>query len=365
MSQRNTQNIDTNPFEEVSEEYLVKAIGRANSQQIIGETNDKLLSIQKLSTQAKAARDLAYRKLEEEAQRKSEITREEIKERQKAIDDSLKELYKRPPTTPVIDDKFGKAQLSHKDKLAFVYIGDVAKSQSQDSVVNAPKIALAVGGGLEFAFNPVKKETNKIFPQENKIEGVSAQLHLVSLADIDVKGILPISILSNRSAITANADVLEFSANEMVIIRSLGPAYNSKGSKVMAPGGVHIVSGQNSGDDLIKEPEPMVLGKKLSDVMLKIVEFISEINSTIISMNSDMLTLKTALMSHFHVAGPPGSPTTPSVELIAIVAPTIPTKTVVNISNGYSSLVNLEMLKTNSLTALSKDKFISDYNRVN
>jgi len=364
MGQRNTQNIDTNPFEEISDEYLIRSIGRAKFEGYSKETSDKLLSLQKLATQAKDERNKAYRLLED-AKQKGNITEEELKARQKVIDDSLKELYKRPVPIPKINEKLGKVQATHKDKLGFIYIGDATKSASEDSVVNGPKISMAVGGGLEAAFNPKTNETNEIFPQDDKIQGVSAQLHLVSIVDIDVKGILPISKLSNRSAITANADVLELTANEIVLIRSLGQAYNSKGSKIMTAGGVHIVSGQNAGEDLIKEPEPMVLGKKLSDVLLKIVEYISEINSTIISMNSDMLILKTALLSHFHIASGPGAPTTPSVELAVAVAPTIPSKTIVNISNGYSSLMNLETLKINYLTALSKDKFISDYNRVN
>jgi hypothetical protein len=105
------------------------------------------------------------------------------------------------------------------------------------------------------------------------------------------------------------------------------------------------------------------LGKKLSDTIIEIVDKLSEINSTILSMNEDMLALKIALLAHFHVSAV--GPVSPSADLAASVAPTIASKTVLNISNGYSSLINLELLKTNKLTALSPEKFLSDYNRVN
>lgn len=367
MSQRNTQNLDTSPYEETSAEYLVKLVGKANPD-LENETNQRLLEVKKLSSQAKAAREESYRKIKEAAQ-KEKISNEEIKKRQEAIDLSIKELYKRPPGIPVVNEDFGKLQVKHKDRLGFIYVGDSAKSNSRDSSVNAPKISMAIGGGLEFSFNPITNETNTIFPQNDKIEGVAAQFHILSLADIDVKGILNTTVekLSNRSAITANADILDFSANEMVIIRSRGDAYNSKGSRVMSPGGVHIISGQNVGENLIKKPESMVLGDSLNSALIKLTEIIGEINSLLISMNTDLLSLKTSLMFHTHPVPPALTPVVslPSPELIAGVAPTVPGKTVVNISNCYSQLINLEGLKTNYLTSLSANKFVSDYNKVN
>lgn len=368
MSQSNTQNIDNASFQEPSDEYLIKVIGAAKSKaESEKETKERLAQIEKLASQAKNAREKAYKQLNEDAQRSKNITKEQIEENKRKIDESIQNLYKRPFGIPIIDEKLGKPEIKHKDKLGFVYIGDVAKSVSEKNTVNAPKIAMAIGGGLEYAFNPVTNESNKIFPQNDRIEGASAQLHLISLSDIDVKGILTptVTTLYNRSAIKAEADVLEFSSNEMVIIRSLGRPYNSKGSRVLAPGGVHIISGQNSGDNMLKEPQPMVLGNSLSAALLKMTEAIGEIVSMLIGMNSDMLTLKTALMAHTHVATSIASPTTPSFDLIAAVSPTMSTKTYVNVSNGYSQLHNLEMFKINVLSPLSENKFISDFNRVN
>lgn len=366
MGQRNTQIIDSRSYEVPSEEYLTKLVGAtsaANFKKDAKEIKDKFEEIQKTANQAKDEREKAY-KLLNEAKAKKLLTQEEFKEKQKQIDKSLQELYKRPFGIPIVDETVGKKFISHKDKLAFVYVGDVAKANSDKESVNAPKIAMAVGGGLEFAYNPNTNQSNKIFPQNDSIEGVSAQFHLISLADIDVQGILPVSQLSNRSAITAKADILEFSANEVVLIRSLGTAYNSKGSRVVSPGGVHIVSGQTDGATTLKL-EPMVLGDSLNAALLQLTEFVGLIISMLIDMNSDMLSLKTALMSHFHVATSIGSPTTPSIELIASIVPTIATKTALNITNGYSQMINLEMFKTNKLSSLSKEKFVSDFNRVN
>jgi superfamily I DNA/RNA helicase len=72
-----------------------------------------------------------------------------------------------------------------------------------------------------------------------------------------------------------------------------------------------------------------------------------------------------SLMAHFHIATGPAAPTSPSADLVASVAPTIPTKTVMNISNAYSTLINLEMIKANNLTSLSPQRFVSDFNKVN
>jgi hypothetical protein len=353
----NTVNQDKLPWQEPSEEILGK-LDKADANKIREDYK-----------KAKSARDNALQKLKEDKEKNKNITDQEFQERQKQIEDGIKLLYEKKIAVPIIENgKNGTIVSKHKNKLGFIFIGDVKKAEESDKEINAPKISMVIGGGLESAFNPNSGQQNSIDPRDDQIIGASAELHLVSLSDIDVKGILNINTLSNRSAIKAKADVIDFSAREMVIIRSLGEAYTGSGARVLAPGGVHIISGHNykksSGEEtLIKEPEPMVLGKKLSDTIIEIVDKLSEINSTILSMNEDMLALKIALLAHFHVSAV--GPVSPSADLAASVAPTIASKTVLNISNGYSSLINLELLKTNKLTALSPEKFLSDYNRVN
>ena len=218
-----------------------------------------------------------------------------------------------------------------------------------------------MGGGLETTSDSKTGKDVVLDPREDRLVGMSAQLHVLSLSDIDVKGILPVNFLSNRSAVKTEADVLDLSAREVVIIRSLGVPYNANGARVMTPGGVHIISGQSTDSVKIKEPEPMVLGKGLADTLLEMMNQISQVNSTLLEVIQDILSLKIALLGHVHP--PPG--TAPSPTLIAQVAPTIATKSILNITNCYSNLINFEVLKTNKMLPLSPEKFLSSYNRVN
>lgn len=294
---------------------------------------------------AKSAREEAYKNIKEDAQKLE-------------IDQNLKKTYSKKEAVPaVLEGDNGSIVSKHKNKLAFVFIGDSKKAElDKNNSVNAPKMALVVGGGLESTFKEVD-------PREDLLVGPSAQLHITSLSDIDVRGIFPIKTLKNRSSIKAKADVLELAASETVIIRSLGDAYGSKGHRILNPGGVHIISGQSSNNGLENKPEPMVLGEKLNDAIIELSEKISEINSTLISMNEDMLTLKTVLAAHVHPSA--AGPTAPSIEVATLVASNIVSKTLLNMMNSYSSMINLELIKTNRLTALSPDKFLSNFNRVN
>lgn len=294
------------------------------------------------------------------------LSKEELESRQEEIVNQLNK--QNPPKSLTIQKETGKngnIVAEHKNKLAFIFIGDVKKAEdSTEYTVNAPKISMVVGGGLETTYDPKTGDLIKLDPREDNVIGTSVQLHLLSLADIDVQGILPISTLKNRSAFKTEADIVDLSAKEAVIIRSLGRPYNSSGARILTPGGVHIVSGQNYGDAKIKEPEPMVLGKALNDALFDVTDQISQINSVLTDVVQDILTLKIALMAHVHPVVGPGV-TAPSPDLIAQVAPTIASKTVLNITNCYSNLINLELLKTNRMTALSPQKFLSQYNRVN
>ena len=251
----------------------------------------------------------------------------------------------------------GKYIAKHKNKLGFIFIGDTIKSEnliSTERSLNSPKIAMVIGGGLEGS------ET-KIDPREDHVQGCAAQFHMISYADIDVKGILPINKLMNRSAIKMEADVAEISGKDIVLIRSRGDSYNSSGTRTFGPGGVHIVSGNKD----ITEPEPMVLGKQLSKALVVIVDMIGELNTSLIDLNLDILELKTNLLLHSHMTLGPAGPTSPSLDLALSVAPTIAIKNSLGISNGYSRLINIEQIKLNNLTALSANNFLSKFNRVN
>lgn len=295
-----------------------------------------------------------------------DLTKDQLEERNQEIQKKLDELVTIPDPAPlnILGDE-GSIVSKHQSKLAYVIIGNSEKAQGKK--VNAPKISLAVGGGLESTYDPKEKKIVPLDFTKDHVLGLSAQLHLVSLTDIKVDGILNISELKNRSAIKTDADVLDLSAGEIVIIRSLGRPYKASGARTMTPGGVHIVAGQKEGGGQYRDPEPMVLGKALSDSMFEIVTKISDINQVLLSMNNDILALKIALLSHVHPVpiGPVPVLSLPSVDLAISVAPEIASKTVLNIANSYSNLINLELLKLNNLTPLSENKFLSDYNRVN
>lgn len=319
-------------------------------------------------------------KLKENATKKSEekqklqnsiptgISKEEYQARQAEIDKKLEQTFTSTNPKPIKTlGENGTVVSQHKDKLAFIFIGDTEKAEKSETKTNSPKISMIVGGGLETTVDPKTGNPIEIDPRKDNLLGVSSQLHLISVSDIDVEGILPnkVTTLRNRSSIKTEADVLELNAGEIVLIRSLGRPYKSSGARSMTPGGVHIVSGINTDKEKIKEPEPMVLGKSLSEALLQMTDKISDINSVLLSINQDILSLKIALIGHTHVTGVPSSPTTPSIDLIASIAPSITTNTVLNITNAYSNLINMELLKLNNLTPLSEQKFLSSYNRVN
>lgn len=272
------------------------------------------------------------------------------------------------PKQKIASKHDGQIAGEHKTKLGFIFIGDSsAYSRDPKALTSVPKISMAVGGVLQASNKPGSEEVNEIDPRSDNLIGVASQFHLLSLTDIDVKGILPISMLKKRSSVKAEADALELYSNEIVLIRSLGRPYKvGTGARTLTPGGVHIISGMHTEEKPLN-PEPMVLGKTLADVISEIVGKISDINSVLINMNEDMLNLKLSLMAHVHFSpGPvPGTPTSPSVDLALSVAPSIATSTVRNITNTYSHLINLELLKTNNLTPLSEKNFLSQFNRVN
>lgn len=357
----NTSNISPEIFEEPSEEVLGK----------LSKENAEFVKI--AHKKAKSVADSSLKLLKEEKQRLEKIKSEEnekrlreLEEREQQIKDGL-DIYSLGYPKPTIkkDLKKGKVFAEHGNKLGYIFIGDTKKaviSKVDGKNVNSPKISMVIGGGLEASFLRKENKSLDVDPTDDEIIGSSAEFSLMSMYDIDTDGILTIPQLKNRSTIKAKADALELSAKEIVIIRSKGEAYFSNGDRMLAPGGVHIISGVKAKSDKYIDPEPMVLGKKLSDALIEVVDQVAEINSAIISISEDIMNLKQFLSAHTHIS--PVGPTSPSAELIASILPTI-SKTIINFSNGYSRVVNLEMLKTNRLLALSSDSFMSTHNRVN
>jgi hypothetical protein len=158
--------------------------------------------------------------------------------------------------------------------------------------------------------------------------------------------------------------VLDFSANQAVIIRSLNTPYIA-GVRSYSPGGVHIVSGKGEGSNF-KEPEPMVLGTSLNFVLNDIMKLIGDIISVIKDINTGIISLKTVLSLHTHIVPlPTPIPTAPSVELVTHNTTTAITEDLLNTGNLYSILFNAELLKLNDLMEMSPKSFTSKFNRVN
>ena len=238
-----TSNINTKPFDYPSLEYISKFDPSAQKKIIndfVEAQKEKVASMKKISEDLSSGR----------------ISKKQFDEQKKKIEDNISSSFHRSPKPQIDLGKNGISVVEHKNSLGFIFIGD-SKEYSNDPTVlaNAPKISMVVGGGLGTTYNPKTGELADIDAQSKELIGISSQFHLLSLTDIDVKGILPISTLKKRSSVRTEADALELYSNEIVIIRSLGRPYKSTGARTMAPGGVHIVSGMNTKDKPIKEPE--------------------------------------------------------------------------------------------------------------
>lgn len=103
-----------------------------------------------------------------------------------------------------------------------------------------------------------------------------------------------------------------------------------------------------------------MLGKSLADFLIQLVSRINEVVTIIKNINEGIISLKTVLAEHVHDPIDLISP-----QIISYVADTAVVEDVKNNGNIYSVMLNLEAEKMNSLMALSENKFLSNYNRVN
>lgn len=294
------------------------------------------------------------------------ITKEDFEKQKKIIDENLNKTYHRSPTPEIQKGFNGEVVAKHKNKLGFIFIGDTLKAEENNLYsVNAPKMTLAIGGGLETSFDPMKNDSALIDPRDEFIPQASAQIHLISNSDIDVDGIAGQSAFNNKASIRMRSDVLDFSANQAVIIRSLNTPYIA-GVSSNSPGGVHIVAGQKSGGGEYVTPEPMVLGQSLSTTLTEIMTLVGELITVVKDINQGLINLKQILSVHTHVVPlPVPLPTLPSAEIIAYNATTAIVEDVKNVGNIYSVLLNGELAKLNNLMAFSPNSFMSKFNRVN
>ena len=69
--------------------------------------------------------------------------------------------------------------------------------------------------------------------------------------------------------------------------------------------------------------------------------------------------MKGFLMAHIHIATGPGAPVSPSPDLAATLGTSIATDSL-EISNGISNTINLELLKLNYLQPFNAKKILSE-----
>lgn len=247
--------------------------------------------------------------------------------------------------------------IEHRDGFSFITIGNTKAAQQLNTY--STKFSVFAGNGLE----PRKNKDGSVFLFDVTDEDqstIAAQFHVSPITNISTKKIvLNGNVLTNRSAIKARADVLELKGSEMVIIKSGDRTKNSAGARVTIPGGVHIYSGDNNAI-LAQQSQPMVLGDNLVKALSEIYKMLEDTSTSILDMNIDILTMKLALVLHFH---PPFAPPSPSLALqfpIEMISGDIK-----RILNAVVHTINHKIETVNRTIPATKSFILSRYNTVN
>ncbi len=103
------------------------------------------------------------------------------------------------------------------------------------------------------------------------------------------------------------------------------------------------------------EVQPMVLGSNLSDFLEDLLNRIGSIQEAILLQNKNMITLKTALATHFHTGGGVGVVTVGPDPILATVALSQVATDVQMISNNISQALNFEIMRINYLGLPNSD----------
>lgn len=217
--------------------------------------------------------------------------------------------------------------------------------------LNAPwagQFSLGVGQESDnFAFSP------SILLNPQKPHQLLIPHNLVaSCADIRLRTFG--SIAKNRSLGVINADIIQHRGNEIIELVVGSSKYRNNGTRIGSSGGVHVIKAGKENN-----LQPMVLGDNLSTVLTTMTDTIGNIITRVNEIRQDLITLKTALLVHTHIATGPGAPVSPSPDLIATVTPTF-IKDGFEISNLLSLTINNEFTKLNHLQPFNKEKILSE-----
>ena len=256
---------------------------------------------------------------------------------------------KAPNTTLNLDLENEKTFSSAAKGTAVSYVGYNVNKPN----LNAPwtgQFSLGVGQESdEFSLSPSilldPKKPHQLFTPHSLI---------ASAADVNLKSFGKNYIATNRSVGTMNADVIQHRGNEIIELIVGASAYRNNGTRIGSSGGVHLIKANKAGN-----LQPMVLGDNLATVLATISDTIGNIVTRVNEIRQDIVTLKTFLLAHTHIATGPGAPVSPSPDLIAALTPTF-VKDGFEISNLFALMANVELTKLNHLQPFNKEKILSD-----
>jgi len=253
------------------------------------------------------------------------------------------------PCTSLIIDQQNETLIAAKNKgLAAVVVGyNKAKPN-----LNAPAvITFTRGVGSE---NDNITIDPSILLNPSSVQNATVPSHAVASC-VDIKLLSQGrggTIVSNRSAVISNAEVIQHRGNELIELVVGSGAYRASGPRITSTGGVYMIKAGKE-----ENLQPMVLGKNLRAAILELVDFINKLSTRVVEIRKDMILLKTFLMAHVHIS--PVGPTTPSPDLAATLGTSF-IKEGFEVANSVSNTINLEIFKFNNLLPFSGNKILSE-----
>lgn len=254
---------------------------------------------------------------------------------------------KKIPTTPLKLDETSEKVLSTTTKgSAVVHVG-YNKGKPN---LNAPSVTLFTRGiGTEN--DNVEIDPSLVLNPKTVQHATIPSVAVSSCTDVRLRSYGSDYIANNRSAVMLNADVVQHRGNEVIELVVGNSAYRTAGSRIGSSGGVHLLKAGKE-----KQLQPMVLGNNLATTLTELTDFVNNISTAIIQIRKDLVLMKIFLMAHVHISAV--GPTSPSPDLIATLGTSLVSDGL-EISNGISNLVNLEISKVNHLYPFSAEKIIS------
>jgi hypothetical protein len=198
------------------------------------------------------------------------------------------------PVYQVID---GINHIIHSNKPAAITLGHNKDYQTKS------QIAMVAGtlGSLVAENDP---QTNNPIEVAHPTPTDAASVIVSEMADFgDYNG---------RSVVTAKADVVGLRSAELIELRTGGIPYLANGHQTTNKyGGIHLIAGNKTeGKDF--DLQPMVKGENLQEMMVDMIESVQNLISQVKTLNNDVASLKTDLISHNHTVSLVGSVTATS-----------------------------------------------------